>query len=97
MVIAGIKVTLLRVINERGQLRQSCGVKCESQRRKIPADLSGHAGLLSLPLIRDKLHHQTCLSLHQIAVKCDTDEHECMFSQPDIQTGLRLSLENSKC
>ncbi len=31
MVIARIKVTLLRVINERGQLRQSYGVKCESQ------------------------------------------------------------------
>lgn len=76
MVIAGIKVTLLRVINERGQLRQSCSVKCESQWRKIPADLSGLAGLLSFLLISTNLIIRRA-SL--FIMKCDTDEHEYMF------------------
>lgn len=76
MVIAGIKVTLLRVINERGQLRQSCSVKCESQWRKIPADLSGLVGLLSFLLISTNLIIR-CASL--FIMKCDTDEHEYMF------------------
>lgn len=86
MVIAWIKVTLLRVINERGQLWQSCGVECESQWRKIPADLSGHYFSHSRWLGQTSSSDVHLPSSDNAGVKCDTDEHEYLFNQHDIKT-----------
>lgn len=61
MVIAGIKVTLLRVINERGQLRQSC-VECVSQSREKSQQIFQDS---RVPADSYRVNRQRCVSVHR--------------------------------